>query len=377
MPYKPPSVESSPYSSLGVLESGVASSSRYWDSLQSMFQSLVEKKPTRCLAARGLGAAVLTAMAFAGGTASASGEKGTSASLSTTPVDTRPNPNSPLTTKKKELAPVLSCKVDSVRRVGNIVVAAGGCKLGAEQLPAKYNKWTWTQRSADLSGSVCQFGTGRGIGKRSNLLAYPAGVPRISGSALPGLLDVTFRVTAHRGKKVAIAERSLHKRTAESRVMCGAPPKLVSLDGPTPSALTWATPPTFDGAILRAGTVESRGNGQCRWLKPTFEQQGAYLTQRTSDFVCANGYRGGTGIHVYYFVEDKQRCDRAYQSISSFAVPLTWGLGRVGLQMNIATFDGNQWLPYNGDNFWQTSSWFEALGNVDPCATDLRTGPKP
>lgn len=276
--------------------------------------------------------------------------------------------------KIRAAKPVLKCIVTSIKLVGTSLVATGGCKIGTKPAPAR---WTWIQKSADLSGSPCQFGTGKGTGKRSSLLAYPAGIPRISGSALPGLLNATFTVTARWNKKTAKASKSFHKTTPDNRVLCGAPPKLVSLDGPTPSALTWATPPTFDGTILRAGTVQSRGNGQCRWLKPTFEQQGAYLTQRTSDFVCANGYRGGTGIHVYYFVEDKQRCDRAYQSISSFAVPLTWGLGRVGLQMNIATFDGNQWLPYNGDNFWQTSSWFEALGNVNPCATDLRTGPKP
>jgi len=265
--------------------------------------------------------------------------------------------------------PTLKCSIASVRLIGTSVVATGGCKFGTKPAPAK---WSWVQRSLDLSGSACQFGTGKGTSKRSNLLAYPLSVPRISSSALPGLLDATFTVTARWGKKVATAKRSLHKRTAESRVLCGAPPKLISLDGPTPSALTWVTPPTFDGTILRAGTIQSRGNGQCKWNPPRYLVQGGYLTSTTSDFSCANGYAGHISVMVYYYtVEVVEKCKVGLQNISSFAIPPSWGPGLVGLQMYVVTFDGDKQFPYNGDNLWQTSSWFEALGNVDPCTTDL------
>lgn len=275
--------------------------------------------------------------------------------------------------------PVLKCPGTSIKLVGTSLVATGGCKIGIKSVPAK---WTWIQKSADLSGSPCQFGSGKGIGKRSNLLVYPAEAtgPKIGGSTLPGLLDATFTVTARWGKQTVKVRKSFHKTTPDSHVLCGAPPKLVSLDGPTPSALTWAIPPTFDGTILRTGTVESRGNGQCRWLKPTFQVQGAYLTQRTSDFVCANGYSGHISFNIYYATRGEKKCSRAYQSVGSFAIPPSWGSGFLALQIYVVTFDSNnEPYPYvsndtnpNSYNLWNLSYWAEVFGNVDPCITDLR-----
>lgn len=265
-------------------------------------------------------------------------------------------------------SPALKCAKPNIKLVGTSVVATGGCTIGNKPAPAK---WGWVQKAADLSGLPCQFGTGKGTGKRSNLLAYPAGLPRISGPAIPGLVDATFTVTARWGKKTAKAIRSFHKRTPNSHVLCGAPPKLVSLDGPEPSALVWATPPTFDGAILRAGTIQSRGNGLCRWQKLPPRRQYQYLVYG-NEFVCANGYSGHPILRVSYSLEGPPLCSAGFQAVSGFAVPASWGRGGVRLTYFIATWDGTgQQLAYTDDGEW-TSGWRTFYGSVNPCTTDLR-----
>lgn len=273
--------------------------------------------------------------------------------------------------------PALKCAVASIKLVATSMVATGGCRIGTKPAPAK---WAWVQKAADLSDSPCRFGSGKGTGKRSNLLAYPAGVPRISGPAIPGLVNATFTVTARWGKQRAKATRSFQKRTPNSRVLCGAPPKLVSLDGPESSALTWATPPSFDGAVLRPGTLQSRGNGLCRWNQPRFLTTRMGYLLHGSEFSCANGANGYVSASIFYTPAGEVKCRGVLQPVSSFPVPSYWGPGSIYLRLTIATWDaGDRQYPYvsNKDNpgsynQWNPADWTKVYGSVDPCTTDLR-----
>lgn len=377
MPYKPQSVESSPYSSLGVLESGVASSSRYWDSLHSMFQSLVEKKPTRRLAARGLGAAVLAAMALAGGTASASGEKSASASLGATPVDARPNPNASLDVKNKEIAPVLSCKVDSVRRVGNLVVAAGGCKLGAKRLPVKQTKWTWKESSSDLPdmlASACKYGSGKGQGKQ---FALPTKKPKDLlgtpiGSYMPAFLKGDFKVSARSGKQTAKATGSLTIKTPDSRVICGPPPRLHNVEGPKPLPFSWETPGSFDGSVFKPGVIKSEGNGKCINVpKPPHVEAGFLIMSGTTIQCPQNGYNGYETLALSYSPPGHTAyCRNDINGASSFRIPPDWGPGQVYLRAILSTWDANNvQFPYTDENnnLLHIPDWITLKGTVNPC----------
>lgn len=233
-------------------------------------------------------------------------------------------------------APKLVCKIKAVKLVGTSVVADGGCKLGAKSVPAV---WSWVSKAADLSGAPCStFGTGKGKGKTVPALKKPASVLGGWRSSLPGHYAVDFTVKASSRGQKASASRPARWRTPNSYVYCGAPPKLVSLDGPQPSALVWATPPVFDGTIVRAGTIRSVGNGECRWQRSQPLADGAFLAigQR---FVCDNNTDGMVRFTYHYFGADNQRkCSNEIKGTSSFVVFPGWGPGAVYVDADVVTW---------------------------------------
>jgi hypothetical protein len=83
---------------------------------------------------------------------------------------------------RSNLGPELKCALTSVKIVGSQVVPTGGCKIGTKPAPAA---WSWTTKSADLSGAPCQFGTASGRGKSLNLPTAPAGNPGAGSLLLP------------------------------------------------------------------------------------------------------------------------------------------------------------------------------------------------
>ncbi len=326
---------------LGVLPNGA----KLRDGWHSIFDRLLES-PNRLRPVVAMGAAVVSTLTLAGGTASASGEKSRN--------------------QFESAKPVLTCKAGTVRRVGGMVIANGGCKIGNRPVPSK---WTWTERSFDLSGSACKrYGSGKGRGKQFALPTKPKdllGNP--VGGFMPGVLEGTFKVSARYGKQTAKATGSLTIRTPDSHVLCGEPPELINVDGPQPLPLSWETLPTFDGKVIKAGTIRSEGNGKCVYVPEPTRMEAGYLVYGNS-IKCPNNVGGSTAFRIFYSPDGVTVCDTRIDGPSSFPVSPKWGLGNVYLRARIDSWDANSvQFPYTDQNMWDAPAWIPARGTVNPC----------
>ncbi len=369
MDHDPQSVFEQPR--LAVLPDGV----KLRDSWHSIIDRLLES-PNKLRPIVAMGATVVSVLTLAGGTASARGEKGISANLGTTPVDTRPNPNASLNVKNKEIAPILSCSVDSVRRVGNLVVAAGGCKLGTKRLP-KQTKWTWIESSSDLPNmlaSACKYGSGKGQGKQfalptkkpEDLLGTPI------GGYMPAFVKGDFKVSARYGKQASKATGSLTIKTPDSRVICGPPPRLHNVEGPKPLPFSWETPGSFDGSVFKPGVIKSEGNGTCKYVSRPPSVEAGFLVYSSTTIQCPqNGYNGLETLILYYSPPGHTAyCKTSVDGVSSFRIPPEWGPGQFYLQAALPTWDSSDNpFPYTDENknFLHIPDWITLKGTVNPC----------
>lgn len=239
-------------------------------------------------------------------------------------------------------------------------VADGGCSLGKRPVPSK---WSWVSKASDLSGSRCEFGSGKGTSKRLPLPKKPASVAGNWRGGLTGRFAANFTVSATWGKQKASSTLSKRWETVESYVYCGAPPKLLSLEGAAPSALTWATKPSFDGRVVKAGTIQSRGNGQCRWLKAQPLAGGVFL-QMGYRFVCENRTNGYVEFYVQFYDALNQRtCINGASRTSSFVVFPKWGPGTLKLSAEVVT-----WVSGTDGQLSEWKMEIPLRGTSDPCA---------
>lgn len=389
MNYQPEAVfKSNPYwpDNLAVLDSTGPSGD--WHVLPDRLRGFFEK-PRIPRAASALGAAVLAAMALAGGTASASPEKTGLARINLASTDAPTGPAVPPTVKSKESAPIASalrCEVDAIGRIGRFVtVQIGGCKIGDKPVAAK---WTWTAKSYDLTGSPCKrFGSAKGTGRQLPLPKRPSDLPgNLPGGYMPGIFETTFNVSASappskpRGKKrTARATGSLTIQTPDSHVLCGEPPQLINLEGPESKPLRWAGPGSLIGWALKPPAIISEGNGICRYVPVPARMEGGYLVYGNS-INCPNGVYGETDFVMSYTSDGETVCRTFVKRASSFLISPYWGSGtrRSGLvypRLFINSWSdtwkdySNNQAPYTDENMW-SPGWLGVGGNIDPCAKE-------
>jgi len=258
----------------------------------------------------------------------------------------------------------LACKasgisLQSVGKYGVKVAVKAACKLPGRKAPVPYTT-SWKASFSDLSHQPCNgFAPMAGHGKSFNL------------PQLPTIVQVTFTVMAKWGKQVAKASKTLPRVTPDSHVFCGAPPKLVSLPGATPSACTWGINPGIGGQVVYAdGSIECVGLGQCRWNKPNPHRYGSYYVMEYG-FSCSGGYTGYVRLTMGYRPQGSTaaECLESFQS-SSLVISPQWGPGLLYPQAYVVTLSGNAQLPYlPASVWWPENEAVPASGRVDPCKT--------
>lgn len=225
--------------------------------------------------------------------------------------------------------PVLTCNIVSVLIKLGQATATGGCKAAGSKPVLVV--WTHVATVRDATNYTCSVTPASGPGRSFRFA--PANASQIA---------VTFRVRPKAGK-ARPAVKSATKFNAGSREICSYRPKVVSLDGPTPSALTWATPPSFDGTVLRVGTIQSRGNGMCVWKvnQKLPKHQRGFSFYGLGEVVCSNGYVAGVAVQLNLGLggDGGWGCYAPFDYITSFAIPKEWG-GYAWWQVFLIT-----WIP--------------------------------
>jgi hypothetical protein len=270
--------------------------------------------------------------------------------------------------------PHLTCAVKSVSVIGKQLRASGACSYGARHVPAH---WSWAYRSADLDGIACgSFGFAHGGGQYALLPRAPRGVSGHPPSpAMPGVLTSTFTVAARYQGRSAHASLKLTTRTPNSRVLCGAPPKIVNQPlGPgSEPACTWSsgTGPSLSNGMLRAGdSIDCSGLGNCEWHSAQRYMQNAYLVAG-STFTCPGGYVGFLGFQVAYYVSPdhgaQEECSGGASRASMFPVSPQWGPNWLFVSVVIDLFQNNQPVI----DSVKASDWQKLLkqsnGTIDAC----------
>ena len=275
----------------------------------------------------------------------------------------------------------LTCTIAGVSAKGLKVTAAATCTNGATPVPFTS---TWSSKISDLSGFSCLLGATHGSGSD---FTVGLAIPHLShaGSALPGIMEATFTITAKRGSQTATATKSWRQVTPTSHVLCGVPPAIISKVGEFPSACVFKTQPSFDGTVLKTGRVECEGDGKCNWVTGgSWKKQGTYIVRQAGDFHCSNGYQGWLNFSVEVD-QTNAGCGGGTDHTSSIVVSPKWGPGVLTLAASIGTNvekgpkpsydnppDADGWFGIRQEfgNAWSRVA-LPLTGSVDPCGSEL------
>ncbi|MBI2589212.1 hypothetical protein HYW35_03380 [Candidatus Saccharibacteria bacterium] len=336
-------------------------------------------------------AALVSALALAGGTANASGEKGASSRAEAARVDGQ----------------------DTIKcTIGNIVIAGGfikpekktsGCKIGNvltdkkgrpkfvayASVPEKNLTWRWTETSRDFVGECTVSGySGSGAGDKFSTPKAPANVvEKPIGGAMPPILRANFELSAsYQGLKGNATRKRVFSK-ADSLVLCAPQPLLVSSpntavsmssDGSSVSVITGLTISkpklitslyTLKGGGIASEAIYTPSGDKCNYVSEAADVQSGYLLANKKSIRCESGITGTTYTYMIYRGDDGLQCETDLKGAGSYHYPMeTYGPGKMFVGTGIISRDptGKQADYQEGFNYF-SDGWTTLDGLGTPC----------
>ena len=281
--------------------------------------------------------------------------------------------------------PKLTCSIKGIVFGAAKVALApkSGCFIGKKSAPSSGK---WSAKSYDVTASPaagslvsqavqpCYYGSGAGLGKSFNApspLKYIQVAPKYD---YPGLYQVSFTLSAHWGKQKASVTKTALKRSPSSNILCGPPPKMMSVPGPA-GACIWNQFPKVGPEGLSTQGAEvgcPSGNGTCVWQKNPPYADPPYFIMGYG-FKCTNGYDGHLGYQLGYALEgaSAEKCEGPTLQRASMYPLRNLGPGSIYVYAYVDTFNGGTQLHAGPINVKPTdkwgTDWFRVNGSTSPC----------
>lgn len=265
-------------------------------------------------------------------------------------------------------SPGLHCRIVRIGLEGmNRIGVRADCRRDGKTVPFAAS---WSVRYADMADARCRIGTPAGRGRSFNLPSNPVAYKQYSGPMLPAIVRATFTVVAEVGNQVATATRTWTKRTPDSRLLCGDPPRLRASPGPSPPVCTLDGAPSVKGLVTRVRGVRCvGGSGRCTWSSaPPITAAGGYVNwfRIINCWDGAKKYQASLGFDLYVSrrggVIDCQT-GFGFSSGTLNALP-TWGPGSISVKVDVANLDIPEQFPPGSV---AQGPWRPLRGTVDPC----------